>query len=290
MDIFIQFVFSGLTIGSMYALTALGIVLIYNATSLINFAQGDFTMLAGLAAASLVAAGTPLIAAVGIAIVPPILVALLLQRFSSYIVRRSTMLEVIIMTVAVALVVQGIAQVYWGKELYTVPHFSGDRPLTLGSATILPQALWVLGISTALLVAVACFFSMTVMGKAILAAAHNPSVAQMMGINVEATRIFCFVLSAVLGALAGIATAPITFAIYDSGLMIGLKGIVAALIGGIGSGVGAVIGGLLLGLCEAMTAGYISSQYKDAVPLVIMLLLFMVLPHGIMGGSRSERV
>lgn len=290
MDSFIQFIFSGLTVGSMYALTALGIVLIYNASGLINFAQGEFSVLGGLTTASLVGLGVPMLYAIGAAVIPAIAVGILLYFFSWHVGRKSTMLEVIIMTVAVAMVVQGGAQVIWGKELRAVPPFTGDVPISWGAAAILPQALWVLGISSAIFLLLAWFFGRTVMGKAILATAFNFEVARMMGVNIRTVQLFSFVLAALLGAVAGIVTAPITFAIYDAGLMVGLKGIIAALIGGIGSGAGAVVGGLLLGMSEAMTAGYISSQYKDAVPLVLMLVFFMLRPHGIFAGKQSQRV
>ncbi len=290
MSTFIQFLVSGLTVGSMYALTALGIAFIYNVSGLINFAQGEFAMLGGLMTASLVGIGIHLPLAILLSLIPSLVIGVILQLFSSYIFRKSSILEVIIMTVSVALVVQGGAQIVWGKELRTVPAFTSNDAIQFAGASIVPQVLWVLGVSAMLLIAIAYFFNRTTAGKAILATAYNPRAAQMMGINIQLAQILCFSLSALLGALAGIITAPITFAIYDAGLMWGFKGIVAALVGGIGSGAGAVVGGLLLGFGESMTAGYISSQYKDAVPLLAMFVLFMFRPHGIFAGSSGERV
>jgi branched-chain amino acid transport system permease protein len=123
-----------------------------------------------------------------------------------------------------------------------------------------------------------------------LATASNRLAARLVGIRIDVVLMLSFALSAALGAIGGIIVAPITLTAFDVGIMLGLKGFVAAVLGGLGSGAGAVAGGLLLGVLEAMTAGYVSSSYKDAVPFVLILLIFMCLPQGILGARRSERV
>ena len=134
------------------------------------------------------------------------------------------------------------------------------------------------------------FFGRTLMGKAMLATSHNKLAAQLVGINTRKVLLFSFGLSALLGAAGGILVAPITYTSYDAGIMLGLKGFVAAVLGGLGGGAGAIAGGLILGIAEAMTAGYISSAYKDAVPFVLILLILFFLPQGLFGAKNSERV
>jgi branched-chain amino acid transport system permease protein len=134
------------------------------------------------------------------------------------------------------------------------------------------------------------FFNRTRFGKAMLAASYNRLGAQLVGIDTQRVWLVAFALSGALGAIAGALAAPITMTSYDAGLMLGLKGFVAATLGGLGSGVGAVAGGLVLGLAEAMTAGYISSSYKDAVPFVLILLVLFFLPRGMFGSRAAERV
>ena len=160
----------------------------------------------------------------------------------------------------------------------------------MGGATILPQALWVIGVTTVVLAGLAWFFRYSRVGRGFVAASLDASTAQLMGINVKYVLLLAFAISGVLGAVAGIVTAPITYTYYDVGVMVGLKAIIAAIIGGMGSPLGAVLGGLLIGLGEAMTAGYVSSAYKDAVPFLMIVVLFLVKPSGLLGKPPVERV
>ncbi len=147
-----------------------------------------------------------------------------------------------------------------------------------------------LGIAALLVALVFAFFRFTLIGKAMLAVAANKLAAQAVGI--PSTRILqlAFGLSALLGAIAGLVAAPITTTVYDLGLMLGMKGFVAATLGGLGSGVGAIVGGLIVGLLEALMAGYVSSAYKDAVPFVLIVVIMLVMPGGLFGAKTSERV
>lgn len=290
MDALIQFMFAGLTEGSRYALAALGFTLIYNASGAINFAQGESIMLGGMVSAVLVAAGVPLPTAIAIAIAVALAVNLLLLGLFARVLARSGVLEVIILTVAFGIVLRGLAHVLWGTQTRSLPAFTGSEPLNLGGATILPQVLWVIGLTALALLALGWFFRRSRTGRGFIAAALDPSTAQLMGIDVRAVLMLAFGLSAVLGALGGIVTAPITYTYYDVGVSVGLKAIIAAIIGGIGSPVGAVVGGFAIGLAEALTAGYVSSAYKDAVPFAMVVALFLVRPHGLFGRARVERV
>ena len=286
----LQFVFSGLTVGATYALAALGFALIYNASGVINFAQGEFIMLGGMGAVLLSAQGVPLPLAVAIAVAAAALAGLLVQRFAIQPAGNAEVVSLIIITIGASLFIRGLVQVTVGKGSYALPSFSGDTPIAVLGATLLPQSVWVLGVSLAIVLALAWFFTRTLQGKAMLASSCNKLAAQLVGVPVRRVLLASFGLSAALGALGGILVAPITNTSADVGIMLGLKGFVAATLGGLGSGLGAVLGGLLLGLLEALTAGYVSSAYKDAVPFVLILLVLFFLPRGLFGARVTERV
>ena len=183
-----------------------------------------------------------------------------------------------------------MVQVWLGKGSFSLGAFSGEQPIRLLGATLLPQSLWVLGV-TALVVAVLWyFFARTLLGKAMLATSCNRDAAQLVGINTDGVLLLSFALSAALGALGGILVAPMTLTSYDVGIMLGLKGFVGAVLGGLGNGLGAVLGGLLVGVLESLGAGYISSAYKDAMPFVLILLMLFFRPRGLLGGKATERV
>jgi len=287
---FLQYLFSGLTVGSTYALAALGFTIIFNASRVINFAQGEFLMIGGMAAVYFLGIGLPLPLAIVAAVILAVLTGLALEKFAVEPAKNAEVLGLIIITIGASIFLRGLAQVFWGKEFHALPPFSGDQPIMIGGAAVLPQTLWVFGVTLAIVAILAWFFNRTRLGKAILATSCNPDAARMMGINTQFILFISFGLSALLGAIAGIIIAPITLTSYDIGVMLGLKGFVAAVLGGLGSSVGAVAGGLLLGLAEAMAAGYISSDYKDAVPFIIILLILFFMPSGLFGARGAERV
>lgn len=287
---FLQFFFSGLTIGATYALAALGFTIIYNASGVINFAQGEFIMLGGMAAALMTSQGMPLPLAIAIAVSAAALGGLLVEKLAIEPAKNAEVVTLIIITIGASLFMRGLVQVTLGKGTHALPAFSGDQPIELLGATLLPQSLWVLGVTLVIVAVLAWFFTRTLRGKAMLATSHNKLAAQLVGINTKAILLASFGLSAALGALGGILVAPITNTSYDVGIMLGLKGFVAATLGGLGSGAGAIVGGLLLGLVEAMTAGYISSSYKDAVPFVLILVVLFFMPRGLFGAKVTDRV
>lgn len=287
---FLQYLFSGVTVGATYALVGLGFAMIYNASHVINFAQGEFLMIGGMATVSLIGMGLPLIAAIPLAIALATLLGLALDKLAVERAKDASVVAVIIITIGASIFLRGLAQVVWDKELHAVPPFSGDTPIEIGGASILPQHLWVLGVTVIVVALLAWFFNRTLLGKAILATSYNRDAAQLVGINTSVVLLISFGLSAALGAIAGILVAPIIFTSYDVGVMLGLKGFVAAVLGGLGSGVGAIVGGLILGVSEAMTAGYISSDYKDAVAFVLILAILFFMPNGLFGVRGTERV
>ena len=290
MSEFLQFLFSGTTVGATYALAALGFTLIYNASGVINFAQGEFIMIGGMAAAFLANLGVPLPLAIVLAVAIAALVGVLVERLAIEPAGNAEVVTLIIITIGASLTIRGLVGVALGKGNHVLPSFSGETPIAVLGATLLPQSLWVFGVTLVVVLALAWFFGRTLMGKAMLATAYNPLAAKLVGINTRFILLLSFALAGALGAVGGILVAPINYTSYDAGIMLGLKGFVAATLGGLGSGMGAVAGGLILGVVEAMTAGYVSSAYKDAMPFVLILLILFFRPQGLFGKKVTDRV
>lgn len=287
---FLQFAFSGLTVGTVYALVALGFTLIYNASDVVNFAQGEFVMLGGMVTVFLSAAGVPLPLAPLLAISITVLVGLALYAFAIDPARGASPVAIIIVTIGASIFLRGVAQVLFDKRFHALPHWFGAEPIRLGGAAILPQSLVVMASAAIIVLLLFIFIERTILGKAILATAANRLAARLVGINVRKIMAFSFAVSAAIGAIAGILIAPITLTSYDVGTLLALKGFAAAMLGGMGNPVGAVVGGLLLGLSESFGAGLISSKYKDAIAFIIILGVLFVRPQGLFGASKAERV
>lgn len=285
-----QYLTTGITVGAVYALVALGFSLIYNASHVINFAQGEFVMIGGMSAVSLVAAGLPLILAVPLAIGVTVIVGMLLEKLAVEPARGASVVTLIIITIGASIFLRGLAAIVWDKKLHALPPFSGSQPIAFLGASIQPQSLWVLGATFVIVLALAWFFGRTRTGKGMLATSHNRLAAQLVGINVRKVLLMSFAVSAGLGGAAGIVVAPITTTSVDVGVMLGLKGFAAAVLGGLGSGPGALVGGFVLGVVESLCAGYLSSAYKDAIAFVLMLGVLFFLPSGLMGKRAAERV
>lgn len=290
MSQFLQSIFAGVTVGATYALAALGFSIIYNASGVVNFAQGEFIMLGGMIGAFLVAAGAPLALAVVAAVIAVAAIGLIVAKTAIEPARGADVTTLIIITIGVSMVLRGGVEVTMGKGGHALPPFSGDKPIALAGATILPQSLWVVATTLAVVAGLAVFFERTRLGKGILATAYNRLAAQLVGVDTRRVLSVSFALSAALGAIGGVLIAPIANTSYDAGVMLGLKGFVAATIGGLGSGVGAIAGGVALGLLESLTAGYLSSAYKDAAAFVIVLVILLVRPSGMFGAASSSRV
>ena len=287
---FLQFAFSGLTVGAIYALIALGFTLIYNASDVINFAQGEFVMVSGMTAVFAAAAGIPLPLAALLAIVITVLFGILLHRLAIEPARGASPVTLIIITIGASILMRGLAAVFFDKNFHSLPPLAGDTPLNLGGAAILPQSIIVL-IGTGIIVtALWLFLNRTLMGKAMLATAANRLAARLVGIDTSAVIGISFVVSALIGAIGGLLATPITLTNYAIGTLLALKGFAAAMLGGMGSPIGAVAGGLLLGLLEAFGAGYLSSQYKDAIAFIVILAVLFAMPQGLFGRASIERV
>jgi branched-chain amino acid transport system permease protein len=287
---FLQFCFSGITVGSVYALVALGFTIIYNASDVVNFAQGEFVMIGGMVTVALLAAGLPLPAAALAAVGIGALIGVLLHRLAIEPARGASPVALIIITIGASIFIRGVAQVVFDKQFHKLPAFSGDTPFDLLGASILPQSLWVLGGAAAIVIGLHAGFDRTIVGKAVAATAANRLAACLVGINTKSMMTLSFALAGAIGAIAGILVTPITLTSYNVGTLLALKGFAAAMLGGIGNPLGAVMGGLLLGLIEAFAAGYLSSSYKDGIAFIVILFILLSLPSGLIGKRSVERV
>ena len=282
-----QYLASGLVVGGVYALIGLGFVIVYRVTRIVNFAQGELVMLGALLTVSGRQLGLSTPTAALAAVVAGAAVGALLERVAIHPVRRAPALTILIVTIGASIAIRGVALVAWGTDPYAVPAFSPGPPLRLLGATVVRQGLWVLAVAAAVFAALGLFFTRTYTGTAVRACAVNTRGARLMGIRVERMWLLSFALSGALGAAAGAVIAPITYATYDMGLLLGLKGFVAAVLAGLVSPAGAIVGGILLGLLESLSAGLLSSGYKDAVAFVVLIVALMLRPQGLFGKART---
>lgn len=286
-----QYLFSGLATGAIYALIGLGFAIIYNATGIINFAQGEFVMLGGMFTLSLLgAAGLPLAVAIPGSIVLTTVVGMVFERLAIRPLKSATPLSLVIITIGGSILIRGIAMLGWDKDTHSLPGFSGDEPIEMFGASLMPQHLWIFVVTIFVIGGSKLFFNYTISGKAMRACSYNSRAASLIGIDVRRMVLFSFIISSAMGSLAGIIIAPLTMTAYDVGIMLGLKGFCAAIIGGMSSGFGTVLGGLLLGILESLGAGLISSGYKDAIAFVILLLILFIRPQGLFKKAETERV
>lgn len=284
----LQYVVSGITVGSIYAIIALGFSLIYSATEIVNLAQGEFVMLGALLAVFLLtSSGMPLALAALVAVLIVAVVGMMLGRSAVHRLQKSSPISLIIITVGASIFLKGCAMLLWGKDALPLPAFSSGDSINLGGAAIVPQSLWIFGITGLMLLAVYLFYERTTIGKAMKASAVNRHGARLVGINVNSMVVWAFAISAALGAVGGVIVAPVTMASYDMGTMLGLKGFAAAIFGGLGSGGGAIVGGLILGILESLGAGLISSAYKDAIAFIVLLLILFLKPSGLFGRAGN---
>jgi branched-chain amino acid transport system permease protein len=283
-----QFLLGGLVVGSIYGLIGVGFTCIFNVTGIVNFAQGDFAMIGAMSAIALITAGLPMPVALMLAIVLTCLVAALIERTAIRPV-RGDVIRGIIVTIGIGVILQGIAVVLWGTDAQPMQAFSGEKPLRIFGATVVPQSLWVVGTAAILMMVLDLFFRRTYLGQMFRACAMNPFAAQLVGMRTGTMSLVGFIMSGALGAIAGIIVAPIALTQYDSGLSLGIKGFVACIVGGFGGPIGAAVGGLVLGVLEAFAAGYVSSGYKNAIAFVLLLAFLLFRPGGLLGEFEKAR-
>lgn len=286
----LQYLVSGLTVGATYGLTALGFTIIFNTTGLINFAQGEFVMLGGMFAVSFAHLGLPVGLAVVLAALATTVVGAVMERLTIRPVAGAPAINLVIITIGVSILIRGLAMLAWGKDTFALPAFSGEVPILFLGAAMQPQSLWVLALTLSLLAGLRFFFSHTMYGKGMLACSFDRRAAYLVGISVERMVLLSFMIAALVGATGGAILAPLTMTAYDVGILLGLKGFAACILGGLGNPFGAAAGGLILGVLESLGAGYLSSAYKNAFTFIILLLFLFVRPTGLFGRSSGERV
>jgi branched-chain amino acid transport system permease protein len=287
-----QYIVTGLTIGAIYAIVAMGFNIIHNATGIVNFAQCEFISLGGMFMYTLVVLlKVEMIISFFISTAGVALIGALIEIGPIRHARSKDIIVLIFLTIGISEVLRGTAQEVWGTDNVGVPAFSGENPIhLLGGGTIVPQHIWIFAITVLVMLMLHYFFNKTLMGKAMRATAVNRRAAALVGISVNRITLFSFAFSGALGAVAGIIIAPISTTSYDTGIMLGLKGFAAAILGGYGNFAGAILGGIILGLLESLGAGLVSSQYKDAIAFFVLLLVLFLKPTGIMGYGEAERV
>jgi len=281
-----QFVFSGVSTGCIYALVALGFVLCANATGVINFAAGEYVMVGGLVAASLAGLGLPVAVSVLAAVVAGALLGLLQERATLAPILKAPDFIRITVTLAFALVIRGAVLIVWGKDPYPLPGFSSDGVFELLGAILVWQVVWVWAIAAITLVALYVLLMCTPLGRAIRACADNARAARLMGIDPARVGMVVFAASGAIGALGGAAIAPITLASWSIGIEFGLKGFIGALVAGFRSPPIAVAAGLAIGVAETLTAGYVSSGYRDIV-VYSLLVLVLIATSGLLRRGRK---
>lgn len=285
-----QYFFSGIANGSIYILIALGFNIVYNATGIVNFAQGEFAVLGGLTMVTLsVAWKIPVLLAFPIATMFVAMIGGVFERAAIHPLRKPTVITLIIITIGGSILLRGIAMFVWGKYPVQMPSFTPGH-IKIAGAIIQIHTIWILGITAVVVTALYLFFEWTIIGKAMRACSEDRETAQLMGINTDRIVMLSFMLSSALGAIAGIVYTPMASMEYGSGPMLGIKGFETAIIGGLGNSLGAVIAGLLLGLFETFTAGYVTSTYKEAITLGLLLLVLFIRPSGILGKSEIARL
>lgn len=287
----LQFFFTGLNVGSIYALVALGFTVIYNATAIINLAQGEFVMLGGLIMVFFTAGlQIPMYFGFFLTVLTVTMLGALFERLAIHPLKNASLITLIIVTLAGSILFRGIAMLLWGRNPYGLPPFSGGKPMQILGATLQPQFFWVLGITGLVLLGIWFFFNRTLAGKAMTACSFNAMAARLVGINVRKMVLLSFSLSAAVGATAGAIITPITLMEYDRGPLLALKGFAAAVLGGLGSGAGAIVAGFLIGILESLGAGLVSSGYKDALALFVLLIVLWIKPSGLFGSAEESEL
>ena len=291
LDLFFQYLFAGITYGSIYAIVAIGFNIIYNTTGIINFAQGEFVMLGGMLSISLLPfmpLGYAIAAAVAITMMIGALIEICFIRW----LESPSVLRMIIITIGISILLRESALHIWGESIRSLPYFYGNEITTFsfGNVYLSPQVLWVIIACGLMVLALSLFFKMTPIGREMRACAANRTAALLCGISTRNMVTLSFMLSAGIGALAGCVMSPITYTQYDSGAALAIKGFTVAIIGGLVNSPGAVAAGLLLGIIEAFSISVVPLAFQDAISITILLFILFVKPHGLFGSSEAARL
>jgi branched-chain amino acid transport system permease protein len=295
-----QLLVSGLAFGSIYALVALGFVLIYNAVGVVNFAQGEFVMFPSYVAVSFILPAVTVFGTVvhwqlpivGVYVLVLVLMTgfgLLFNRIAYHPLRDRGWMPVVISTIGVSIFLRNAAQLIWGSQPIVMPSLFAVDTISVGALHIRPQDLLIIAV-TAVLIAFQFFlFERTTLGKQMRATAQDRATARLVGVRVGRIVAITFVYSALLGTISGLLVAPLFTVTKEMGALIALKAFAASIVGGFGSIPGAIIGGLTIGVIETFGGFYISSAYVDAIAFIILISVLLVRPQGLFGERVAEK-
>ncbi len=288
---FLQLFFSGLSTGSIYALAALGFTLLWQAAGTINFAQGEFVMLPAFAMLGFMHLGAPLLVSLGLTMV--VAVAVLGWAFKRSVVDplfKFGMMPIVVATIGLSIVMRNSLRAGYSAEAHPFPALFGDTLFNVGGVTVTMGDIGTLVCALVIVFAVQAFISKTVTGRAMQAVAQNTESASVLGINVPRMIFYTFAINAVLACMAALLVTPTYLAKFDMGESLGTKAFFAAIIGGFNNSRGALLGGLIVGVSENLAAAYISPSYKDAVALVIFMVVILFKPQGLLGKKEERKV
>jgi branched-chain amino acid transport system permease protein len=291
LDLALQYLVAGLTYGSIYAVVAIGFNIVYSATGIINFAQGEFVMLGGMLSVSL-APVLPLPLAIAAAVAATALVGALVEAAFIRWLWKPTVLRMVVITIGVSILLREGALFLWGEGVRSLPYFTGDEVSSVGllGARISPQVFWVLGTVAVIVVALEWFYRRTLLGWEMRACAANRDAAALCGVPVRRLVTLSFALAAAIGALAGAVVSPITYTSYAAGGPLAIKGFTVAILGGLGNSTGAVAAGLALGVVESFAVSVLPAAYKDVVTLTLLLAVLVVRPSGLFASGEAARL
>ena len=285
-----QLLFTGLGIGAIYALVALGFVLLIRAASVVNFAQGEFSMLGAYAMVVLTAGlGVPYFLALPLAVVVMAGFGVVFAYTTYWPLRHRGQLPVIISTIGASIFLANIVLVLYGPSPAVLPGLFDDAGFEVGGVFMDGQFIAIIVAATALVLLQFLIFEKTLLGKKLQATSQDKEMASLLGIPVAIMILITFAYSAALGGLAGILVAPVLFVSVGMGALISLKAFAANIIGGFGNIPGAIIGGLALGVVETFGAAFISVPYKDAIAFALLLAFLLVRPQGLFGEKIAEK-
>jgi branched-chain amino acid transport system permease protein len=282
-----QLIATGIMIGAIYAMLALCFYVVHAGTGLINFAQGDFVVIGLIFVWTfLVGMELPLFVVIPMTVIVTGLVVAALERLTIAPLRHQDPIIPLLVTLALGILIRSSIQLIWGAQPRAVPHYSGDTPILIGGAAILPQAFWIIGGTILILAALYFFFTRTLFGLAMRGASSDREGAQVIGINANLISFYAFGLSALISGATGAIIAPVVNADPFIGLDFSLKGFAGAVLGGIDKPHSAVLGGLFIGIIETLIAGLISSEYRNLFVFGILMLVLVLRPNGLLG-ARS---
>jgi len=285
----LQLLVTGITVGSIYSLIALGYVTIYRTSRIVNMAQGAFVMFGALFTFSFLSElGLPywLAAILGIVVVVIVGVGMYLIVLRPLV--KISLVSIILATIALSILFENLALLRWGGYGKGLPAFTGDQAIFVGGVAVFKQSLWVIGLMVLVLIGLWALNTFTRTGKQMTATANDPGAASLSGVSTGRMIVLAFAISAAIGALGGIAITPINVTSYLSGGIFALSGFVAAVLGGWGSSTGAVVGGLALGIIQSLATGFLPAGYQDAIAFAILILVLYFRPSGLLGIRSTE--